>query len=445
VTAGSATSDRVENARAQVQTDSLTITLDLNGLQPHVAEALCRVLGLSANPQGTSMPPQAPETFQIAARAAFRELSERTPIDAIEFAAALSALLHECRHVHDMRATRCGAELLLHDLKVYSGVSRLLDGLAEWHRGESNRHVPFPIAAGLDRLCGAGDEIFARITSAEHARGRVGRWWNARSRGPMLPGHSICSLFEALGFAVQIEWLASTFGGDIADNIVDAMPEGAAAEKYMRPAILLATLTATRGANLDPAAHDLSWLLVYALSVSGLDDAFIDGEPTTLHPGTWFQKFAQQYASLSAQKEVAPALVAPYAVEAVTQQHGIGGMRERYDEANAAIQRLQEETLQSFAKDGISGLRSRMEAVLIATEVAIDFREMQRVLAMRPEYHSALGYVSLLMSGELTTVHVRVNNSDGTLGDFRTPSHTPANQIGGRAPRPKLRSRCAYC
>jgi hypothetical protein len=56
---------------------------------------------------------------------------------------------------------------------------------------------------------------------------------------------------------------------------------------------------------------------------------------------------------------------------------------------------------------------------------------MQQALAMRPEYHSALGYVGLLVSGELTTVHVRVNNSDGTLGDFRTPSHTPSNQIGG--------------
>jgi hypothetical protein len=230
---------------------------------------------------------------------------------------------------------------------------------------------------------------------------------------------------------VQIEWLASTFGGDIADTIVDAMPEGAAAEKYMRPAILLATLMATRGANPDPEAHDLSWLLVHALSISSLDDAFTDGVPTTLHPGTWFQKFAQQYASLSARKEVAPALVAPYAVEAVTQQHGIGGQRERYDEANAAIQKLQEETLRSFANDGISGLPSRMEPLLIATEVGIDFRDMQQVLAMRPEYHSALGYVGLLVSGELTTVHVRVNNPDGTLGDLRTPSHTPSNQIGG--------------
>jgi hypothetical protein len=35
------------------------------------------------------------------------------------------------------------------------------------------------------------------------------------------------------------------------------------------------------------------------------------------------------------------------------------------------------------------------------------------------------------MAGELTSVYVRVRTPDGTAGDFRTPSATPANHIGG--------------
>lgn len=427
----SADAERVELGRAQVQTDSLTITLDFQRLQPRVAEALCRVLGLPANQHGTSMPPQALETFQTAAHAEFGRLSHRNPLDALEFATVLSALLHECRHVHDMRATRCGAELLLHDLQVYAGVSNLLDVVAEWHRREKGRSVPLPVTAGLDWFNGEDDGIRVRITSAERARTHVEGWWKTPSRGPALPGHSIHSLYEALGFSVQIEWLASTFGGDIADRVVNAMPDGVAAETYMRPAILLANFMAARGAKLDPEPHDLSWLLVNALSVSGLDEAFLDGKPTDLHPGTWFQKFAQHYAVLSTKKDLAPVLVAPHAVNAAIKHAGFSGMHARYDKANTAIQNLQDATLHSFAKDGLSGLRRHSESILIATEVAIDFRDMQRVLAARPEYHLPLGYIGLLMSGDLTTVHVRVNNPDRTLGDFRMPSQTPSNHVGG--------------
>jgi hypothetical protein len=330
-----------------------------------------------------------------------------------------------------MRATRCGAELLLQDLQVYAGVSGLLGDLAEWQRRKHGRAVPFPIGKGLDAFSDADERIREQIMLAERTRTRVERWWNARSRGPMLPGLSIRSLFESLGFSLQIEWLASTFGGEVADSVVGGMSEDHAAESYMRPSILMATLMAARGVNPDPEAHDLSWLLVHALSASGLDQAFHDGTPTVDHPGTWYQKFAERYAVLSAQQRLSAVLVAPLAVNAVIEEAGSGGVHARYAEANAAIQTLQEEVLRSFANDGIAGLRRHSAGILIATEVAIDFRDMQRVIAARPEYHVALGYVGLLMSGELTTVHVRVNNPDGTLGDFRMPSETPANHVGG--------------
>ena len=41
------------------------------------------------------------------------------------------------------------------------------------------------------------------------------------------------------------------------------------------------------------------------------------------------------------------------------------------------------------------------------------------------------GWIANMLSGALTIVHVRVRNLDGTLGDFRTPSLTASNHIGG--------------
>jgi len=432
MTSRSEDAERLANTRAQVHTDSLTLTLDLKRLRPCVAEAFCRVLRVPVNPSGFSMPAQDPSSFQEAVRFAFRELERGSQLDALEFATILSALLHECRHVHDMRATRCGAELLLHDLRVYAGVSSLLDRLAEWGENSGSRPVPLPVTAGLDRFGGAARDILERITLADQRRNRVDRWWTARSRGPTLPGHSIRSLFEALGYSVQIEWLASTFGGEVADRVLDAtVGPGATVEKYLRPAMVLAALTSARGVLPDPEPHDMSWLLVHALSASGIDQAFADGSPTDQHPGTWFDLFAQRYAALSTRNDLPAALVAPYAVELATEAAGIGGMDERFAAAAEAIQALQLETLRTLGGRDSEEAARQAESILIATEVAVDFRAMQSIIAEKPEYHLPMGYAGMLIGGELTTVHVRVHNSDGTLGDFRTPSDIPANHVGG--------------
>ena len=377
------------------------------------------------------MPPHEMAAFQTAARTEYDRLAGCDADDAVEFAVAVSALLHECRHVHDLRATRCGAELLLHDLQVYAGATGLLEDLRQWHRAAPGRHLPFPVAAGLDQLGDAGEDTVIRIQRAERLRNRVERWWNAPSRGPFLPGHSLRALYESLGFAVQVDWLAATFGDDVANLIVDPVRANASGNNYLRPAMQMASLMTMRGATPGPQDHALSWLLVSALSVSGLDEAFdTAGVPTASHPGTWFQKFADRYARLCAQPPVQPELLPQCAVEMVLEQHGIDGPAARYQQSDAAIQALQDRTLTSFAEGGIPGLRRHMASLLIATEVGIDFRDMQRAIAAQPQYHLAPGYVSLLAGGGLTTVHVRVRNPDGTLGDFRTPSHTPSNHVG---------------
>ena len=47
-------------------------------------------------------------------------------------ATIITTFVHECRHVHDMKSTLMGSELLLLDLRVYSGVERLVRRLADW-------------------------------------------------------------------------------------------------------------------------------------------------------------------------------------------------------------------------------------------------------------------------------------------------------------------------
>lgn len=419
---------RLAATQAQVHTDSLTVLLDLQRVGRPVADALRTVLQLPASPGGLQLPAQTFESFQRRARGGFERLAHDSPLDALEFATLVSAFLHECRHVHDMRATRVGAELLLADLPVYAGSSTLIDRLTEWHAANRGRHVSLPLTAGLGAFGAGFNDIAAQAQRSADRRSRVARWWGARSRGRTVPGHSIHALFEALGFAVQAEWLAATFGPEVASTIVDTVFEDdVVAHRYVRPVTVLASLCAQRGVAFDPELHDLSWLLVYALNVSGLREAFAeDGTPTPRHPGSWFDEFAVKYAALAARPDLARELVAPYAVELATQQAGIGGMSERFQVANAAIQEEQDNTLRQLVEGGLR----QSEPLLIATEVAIDFRHMHGVLAEHPEYHQPLGYVEMLVSGVLTRVYVRIAGADGHVGDFTTASDIPANHVG---------------
>lgn len=397
-----------------------------------MAEAVCRLLDISLNPAGADMRPQDSTTFNSVARRIFRELSRSNGLEALEFATAISAFLHECRHVHDMRLTRCGAELLLHDLQVYAGVSAVIEELSRWQGVAVGRAVPLPIVHELDRLEGLSESSRQRLRMAQATRSQVAHWWKTRSRGPMSPGLSIHTLFETLGFSVQLEWLANTLGEEVAKRVVDGMSRDVAI-RYMEPSNVLAGLMAARGVTPEFEPHDLSWLLVHALSVVGVAESFNNQVPTERHPGTWFGEFAESYATLLGRKDLDRASIAPFAVERTTEAAGLGGDEERYHAADRAIKELQSHTLRGFAgDDDLDTLRHNSESLLVATEVASDFGDMQRAVAKRPrDYHSPLGYVDLLLGGDLTRVHVRVHGRDGSVGDFRTPSWIPSTHVGG--------------
>ncbi len=70
------------------------------------------------------------------------------------------------------------------------------------------------------------------------------------------------------------------------------------------------------------------------------------------------------------------------------------------------------------------------DPILLATEVAIEFRDMWRLLNGHPEYNSANGYAKLFWSGDLHSVYVRIKSHDG-LREVRTPSAIPGNHVGG--------------
>ena len=106
------------------------------------------------------------------------------------------------------------------------------------------------------------------------------------------------------------------------------------------------------------------------------------------------------------------------------------GTRELCNLASNAVDELQMRVLQGGVRRDDMRLTD-MEAILVATEVAIDYRDMNRLISSEPRFHFPQGYVELLMSGGLSRVHVRVIGNDGVRGDFRTPSTTPSNHIGG--------------
>jgi hypothetical protein len=432
--ASDSAANRIRNCRAQVQTDSLTVLLDLAQVSPGVAEAFCRVLDIPEAPQGIQLPELNFQHFQKRVKEIFAELSGVDELDGLEFATLLSVFFHECRHVHDMRGTRIGAELMLNDLQVYSGLSLLVEALAKWQEGRPDRFVPLPLP--IDPEFPPDREAAQWFAESAEIRRRIARLWQARSKGPSLPGLDIRTLFETLGFWVQVEWLSHTFGSSVAD----AVSEGTIGRtdfvnaQYFRPVLLMHIKGQARHVALDPESYDLPQLIAAALNFSGLEEAFDGITPTTQHPGTWFDHLADAYVRVYAMDDI-PVGQKSWAAElTVAGWAKLGSPQERYERADAAIQKLQNEMFAKLGRIIFAGQGKPWrvpESILLATEIAIDFRDMQRVMSSGPGYHSPLGYIALLLSGELTAVHVRVRNRDRSLGDFRMPSATPANQIGG--------------
>ena len=118
--------------------------------------------------------------------------------------------------------------------------------------------------------------------------------------------------------------------------------------------------------------------------------------------------------------------------ESVLEEHDVPGPKERYEAADSALQILQPAAFKELVGETPTRF-SNLEAILVASEVAIDYRDMNRLILENPDYHIPKTYVDLLVSGQLSTVHVRVMDADGSRGDFRTASCIPSNHIG--APR----------
>ena len=427
---------RIQNCRAQMHTDSLTVLIDISKVSPAVAEAFRSVLKIPDHPDGGALVPQEISAFQNEVWAAAERLSDSDELYVLEFATLLSAFFHECRHVHDLRATRIGAELLLEDMQVYCGASLLVKELRRWQEGRPDRRLPLPLPARLDFLAPDQAEIVDRFTKARAERDLAAARWEATSNGIVLPGHSIRALFETLGFSVQVEWLYQTFGAEIAGLVFEAtVGDGDVLHtQYFRPLQTLLSLGQSKNLVLDPEQHDLPQMIVYALNLSGLDSAFEGRSSTSLHPGVWFDRISKAYIDVYARDDIPAIRKSAAAISMAAHRMGIASLAQIFNEADRSISALQEAHLRDigqFVAKQAGGDFEGFETVFLGTEVAIDYRDMARLFQRSADYHHALGYVSLLLGGELTTLHVRVKVHGGYIGDFRLPSETPSNQVGG--------------
>ena len=423
---------RVQKSYASTQTDSLTVILDLSNLTPSVAEAVGQVMSLPAKPDGSPIPAQDPDGFTRRCRDALSQLAQKDEGDAVEFATVMSAFVHECRHVHDLRSSRMGADLLLHDLRVYSGVGELLTRLREWQACHPDRNVPLPLSGELEIFTGEFEDIAEKVRASLLIRDQVWTWWHTKSRTPILPGYSLQDLFEYVAFSTQIDWLAATFGGGIAGIVSMAILEDKhTAIKYSRPGSVMAQMAARHEPPYVPDLQDASRLFWSALNANGVDVTVANGRATDLHAGTWFGLFQIRLVDPANRPPIPAGLDSAWACETVFEHHGVPGPVERYEAASAALQNLQTETLQGLGRSVSTPFPPSPEAVLIAPEVAIEYRHMNQLILANPGYHIPQTYVDLLVSGELITVHVRVIGADGTRGDFRTPSWVPSSHVGG--------------
>ena len=189
--------DRVLQCRAATQTDSLTVVMDLTQLTANVVQSVKNVLQLPEEPAGADLALQDPATFTRTCQLEAAQLLENSEGDAIEFATVMSSYIHECRHVHDLRSTWMGSELLLHDLQAYSGIGRLLTRLTEWQSVHSGDAIPLPIVGEFRELfTGEFQDIGDQMRDSNSIRSRVSTYWNTPSRHLVLPGLSLQDLFE---------------------------------------------------------------------------------------------------------------------------------------------------------------------------------------------------------------------------------------------------------
>ena len=414
-----------------VRTDSLTVFIDLSRVPLPVAEALRRTLNILEAPNGDPLPSSDNATVQRAAHQEFSNLFDVNPSFSFQYSTILSAFFHESRHVHDMRATRTGAELLLKEFQVYAGTEKTLSRLSEWLRDDRNRRIKIPLSQSIAEY--QSDATFPSRylgKSIEQAR-KVANWWNARSSLRTLPGTSIREIFETLGFVTQIEWVRDTFGPSVANEIAEkTLGKEPLSSPYLRPVSTLINFCRARGVAFDPEPHDVLTLLFESLNVNGLDEAFHGSRPTKYHPGAWFDRFADYYSYAATKRNISPEQRASAAVHFALKSEHYADLGARVKVANAKISDLQDRLLREMTSEVLDD-SGRDEHALLLTEVGIDFRDMQRIVSEDNAYFIPSGYVDRLLRGELHSVFTRVQLDSGEIGDFRTASHIPGNHVGG--------------
>lgn len=414
-----------------VRTDSLTVFIDFRRLPSSVASALRRTLGVPEEYGGNFLHNSDGFAVQERARREFLDLLELNPASAFQYATALSAFFHETRHVHDLRATRIGAELLLCEFEVYCGIERTISSLKSWLDADKKRKIRIPLHRTISDYL--NDETFpsGRLCKSIEVAKRTASYWDAPSSLRTLPGTSLRDIFEALGFVTQIEWVRDVFGSAVAGEVAEkTLGRKPFASPYFRPLAVLAAFCHARGVEFDPEPHDLSLLLFESLNVVGLDEAFKDGTPTKYHPGAWFDRFALYYAHLATRDDVPPEKRARAAVWFALRSEDFGELGPRIELANEKISEKQDQLLKEMIGNAVDG-KGGDEALLLLSEIAIDFRDMQRIISNEDNYFVPSRYVDALMRGDFHYVFVRVLTEDGRLEDFRTASGIPGNHAGG--------------
>src|SRR4029077_7042700 len=126
----------------------------------------------------------------------------------------------------------------------------------------------------------------------------------------------------------------------------------------------------------DPQPLDVSSLLTDALTVSGIADGFdANGAASARHPGAWFDRFAAIFATTPTNLHANPLTRAIYAADKAVEAEGLGNMLARIDAADQALSTEQQRLMVLLAMS--TGKLRASAAILVATEVGIDFREMQ--------------------------------------------------------------------
>jgi hypothetical protein len=419
--------DAILACRASAQTDSLAVVWDLTTVAPAAEAAILDLLkfGVASEHQ---LPPQDCTALFEACGQRYNSLLEQGEVGAaLQLATMIGVFFHECRHIHDVRLTRAGAELLMLELSAYNDAPFILESLQCWQQANPSGRIRYPLTPDDMAQMGLDAKVIEVWRRALAQRALTEGVWTRKSAFTTLPGFSIRDLFETLGFFVQMEITAQAFGAPAAELIFAAM-SNAAKTYYSRPAMVLQTLCQARQ-SADPQPVDVSSLLTDALTVSGIAEAFdANGAASARHPGAWFDRFAAIFATTPTNLHANPLARSIYAADKAVEAEGLANMLARIDAAGQALSAEQQRLMQVLAMS--TGKLRAGSAILVVTDVGIDFRDMQRAVRCHQRYHQPLGYAQLLMEGALTGVYLSVLTSAGGVVEVRTPSFTPSNHIG---------------